>query len=294
MDTVNRHKSTRLRSRATILAVIAGLAGCAHQIVDDLQDQSAQFSSPGATMRTDVASCRDSLAGSPRGDGPALDPEHIRLINWNIQKNRARNWRDDYAPYVATTDLILIQEMSLREDSATDLLQSKYLSFTPGYRRPGEVTGVMTLSNIRPLTQCSFINLEPVLKTPKTTNITEFALQATEQTLVVVNLHAVNFSLGLGAFRKQFDQIASTLREHTGPIIVSGDFNTWRKKRLEIVDELAESLGLLAVEFDDDLRKQAFGNYLDHIYIRGLSARKSATRAVDTSDHNPMSVFLSM
>ena len=109
-----------------------------------------------------------------------------------------------------------------------------------------------------------------------------------------MNLHAVNFSLGLGAYREQFEQIQRVLRDHTGPIIMSGDFNTWRKKRIQIVEELADALDLDAVEFADDHRRKAFGNYLDHIFIRGLSAMDSATRAVDTSDHNPMSVTLSL
>ena len=294
MQYQQRQRSTHLRAHVMLLALLTSLAGCAHQIVDNLNADSMRFSSAGEEMNTDVASCRESLATSTRGNGPALDPASISLLNWNIQKNRAKNWQDDYTPYVAETDLILIQEIALREDSATDLLQTRFMSFTPGYRRSGEVSGVMTLSSVQPLTQCSFINLEPLLKTPKTTNITEFALDATDETLVVVNLHAVNFSLGLGEFRKQFEQIGRALREHTGPIILSGDFNTWRKRRLEIVDELADALELTAVEFADDLRKRAFGNALDHIYIRGLSAQDSATRAVGTSDHNPMSVFLSL
>ncbi|MBT8079868.1 MAG: endonuclease/exonuclease/phosphatase family protein [Gammaproteobacteria bacterium] len=289
-----RQNSTNLRTRVILLVLMAGLAGCAHQIAGGLSVNAMRFSPPGEAINTEVAACRDSLAESMRGKGPALDPAQIRLLNWNIQKNQARNWQDDYHSYVAETDLILIQEIALRDDSASDLLQTRFLSFTPGYRRAGEVTGVMTLSSIEPLTRCSFVNFEPVLKTPKTTNITEFALHATDETLVVVNLHAVNFSLGLGAFRRQFEQIGRALREHSGPIILSGDFNTWRKKRLMIVAELADALQLTAVEFDNDLRKRAFGNYLDHIYIRGLSAVESATRAVETSDHNPMSVFLSM
>ena len=75
---------------------------------------------------------------------------------------------------------------------------------------------------------------------------------------------------------------------------MSGDFNTWRQRRVEIVEDLAASLNMVPVEFDDDQRKQAFGNYLDHIYIRGLNALESTTRAVTTSDHNPMSATLGM
>lgn len=60
------------------------------------------------------------------------------------------------------------------------------------------------------------------------------------------------------------------------------------------LEEPAATLGLAPVAFDQDRRERAFGNYLDHIYIRGLSALHSATRAVTTSDHNPTSVMLSM
>lgn len=286
-----RQSSTNLRVRVTLLIGVAALAGCAHQIVDDLSQESVRYSSSGPVMQTRVSACRDSLAQTADAAQGEFDPADIRVINWNIQKNRL-NWRDDYASLTDDTDLVLIQEVSLRDDTVADLGQDKYWSFTPGYRKPGEVTGVMTVSSIEPLTQCSFINVEPIIKTPKTTNITQFGLSATDETLIVVNLHAVNFSLGLGAFREQFDQIHRVLVDHTGPIILSGDFNTWRKKREQIVDELADALDLIAVEFVNDQRKQAFGHYLDHIYVRGLAALDAATRVVETSDHNPMLVTL--
>ena len=73
----------------------------------------------------------------------------------------------------------------------------------------------------------------------KATSITEYALSATEQTLVVVNIHAVNFSMGTGAYRQQFEQVREVLRDHDGPIILSGDFNTWRRKREQVVEDVA-------------------------------------------------------
>jgi endonuclease/exonuclease/phosphatase (EEP) superfamily protein YafD len=47
------------------------------------------------------------------------------------------------------------------------------------------------------------------------------------------------------------------------------------------------------VEFDDDERKRVFGKPLDHVYVRGLDVRSATTHAIDTSDHNPMRVWLS-
>ena len=106
-------------------------------------------------------------------------------------------------------------------------------------------------------------------------------------------MHAVNFSTGLKAFRNQFQQVSRALRDHHGPIIFSGDLNTWRKKRVQIVEEFAAALGLTSIDFDDDHRVKIFGNVLDHIYVRGLSTVHSQTDAVETSDHNPMSATFS-
>jgi endonuclease/exonuclease/phosphatase (EEP) superfamily protein YafD len=152
----------------------------------------------------------------------------------------------------------------------------------------------MTLSGIKPLTQCSFVHSEPWLRTPKATSVTQYGLTDTDQTLVVINVHAVNFSFGTGAYEKQFEQIRQVLENHDGPIILSGDLNTWRAKRVKIIEELATSLELTAVAFENDNRVQVFGNTLDHIYIRGLHALDANTVIVDTSDHNPMTAVFGM
>ncbi len=241
-----------------------------------------------------VDACRSSLRNSASDGVPALDPNRIRLVNWNVQKTNRPSWKDDYRVLARGRDLVLIQEASLREDTIGDMGVSKHWSFAPGYRTSDQISGVLTLSRIKPLTQCSFVTLEPVIRTPKATSITEYALTESDVTLVVVNVHAVNFSLGLGAFRAQFDQIADTLSEHRGPLILSGDFNTWRARRMQIVDMIAESLGLTPLEFEEDHRVRVLGRFLDHIYVRGLSAISADVSPVTTSDHNPMSATLSM
>jgi endonuclease/exonuclease/phosphatase (EEP) superfamily protein YafD len=243
---------------------------------------------------TDVDMCLASL--NTPGTMPAgeLDAASIRLLNWNIQKNSRLNWQRDFESLSNERDLVLVQEVSLREDSIGVMDSSRFWSFAAGYTRSGAITGVLTMSSARPMSQCSFVSYEPVLRTPKATSITQYGLTATDETLLVVNIHAVNFSMGLGAFQGQFDQVRDILETHDGPIILSGDFNTWRKKRAEFVNSLALDLGLVALEFSDDYRVTRFGRHLDHIYVRGLSSVDSTTAVVDSSDHNPMSVTLQM
>lgn len=279
---------------ALVLFVASMTASCASQYVNQLSQVSATSSSYQLPTSLGIDACRDSLNARHTGGADELDATNIRLVNWNIHKTTNVRSKADLDSLADGKDLVLIQEASLREETINDIDATKHWSFAPGYRTADEITGVMTLSNIKPLTQCSFITMEPVLRTPKATSITQYALTSTEETLVVVNLHAVNFSLGVGAFQQQFDQVAEVLSQHRGPIILSGDFNTWRARRMQIVDALAERLELRSLAFAEDHRVRFFGQPLDHIYVRGLRAMNSDTRAVDTSDHNPMSATLSM
>jgi endonuclease/exonuclease/phosphatase (EEP) superfamily protein YafD len=219
-----------------------------------------------------------------------LNGDEIRVVSWNMQKKSIPNWRADYSRLTDGRDLILIQEASLRVDTVGDLPAAPHWSFAPGYRTDDSISGVLTLSSSQPLARCSFVNIEPLLRTPKATSITQFALQDHDQTLLVVNVHAVNFSLGLGSYKRQFAQIVDVLEGHQGPIILSGDLNTWRAGRTQTIAAMAEELN----EFSDDNRTRFFGSPLDHIYVRGLFPTSSDSSVVTSSDHNPLTVTLSL
>lgn len=274
--------------------VVSGLllSSCAHQYVDQLSQVSANSMIHHVPTANGVEVCRELMAADITSTGARLASGNIRLLNWNIQKQRNPDSASDLRELAKDKDLI--QEASLREETINGVDSSKHWSFAPGYLLDGEVTGVMTLSSIKPLTQCSFITLEPILRTPKATSITEFALSDTELTLAVVNMHVVNFSLGLKAFREQIYNVHHVLESHHGPVILSGDFNTWRRQRMLILEQMTEDLGLSPVDFDDDKRVRLMGNLLDRLYVRGLSVTDTYTEVVKTSDHNPMSATLAM
>jgi len=150
----------------------------------------------------------------------------------------------------------------------------------------------MTVSAAQPLTQCTLVSREPWLRSPKVTMVSEYALTDTNETLLVVNVHSVNFTFGVRDFTRQIKEIEKVITEHHGPVLLSGDFNTWRFRRTAIVQQVAESLGLEKLDFDIDHRKRVFGQALDHIYVRGFEVMQATTSQVRTSDHNPMSVRL--
>ncbi len=264
------------------------LASCAAPRVSDpgyqLPDVAAQFS------RADL--CADALAGAAVPGYAPLDSGDIEILNWNIQKGGNPLWTDDLQSFVDQPDLMLFQEAALQSNDFASLAADLHTSFAPGYRTRQALTGVMTVSKAQPLTQCNLVSHEPWLRSPKATMISEYALTDSDDTLLVVNVHSVNFTFGLHDFSNQIKEIESVVKRHSGPVLLSGDFNTWRGRRARIVHEAAEALGLKKLDFTVDHRKRVFGQALDHIYVRGFEVVHATTQQVQSSDHNPMSVRL--
>jgi endonuclease/exonuclease/phosphatase (EEP) superfamily protein YafD len=150
----------------------------------------------------------------------------------------------------------------------------------------------MTVSSSSPSVHCNLTSWEPWLGTPKATSITEYPLQGREDRLLTINLHAVNFTLGLVNFQAQFEALTDVLTQHQGPVILAGDLNTWSGKRQALVDNFMRQHGLDAVAFEPDLRTTTFGNALDHIYVRGMRTESARVIQVSTSDHNALRVRL--
>lgn len=260
--------------------VSSGVPGPSYQ----LADVSAEL--------THADLCAESLAGSAASGFAQLDSRDIEIVNWNIHRGLDPRWTDDLEALSDKPDLLLFQEAALDTDDWGSLAPGLHRSFAPGWRSKQSLTGVMTVSTAQPLTQCNLVSREPWLRSPKATMISEYGLTGTDETLLVVNIHSVNFTFGVRDFTNQIKDIQSVVEQHSGPVLFSGDFNTWRGRRAEIVQEIAAGLGLEKLVFAEDHRKRAFGQPLDHIYMRGFEVMNATTRQVQSSDHNPMSVRL--
>jgi len=242
-----------------------------------------------------TAACTANMNATHGKDtSTALDPDNINLFVWNIHKNKHPDSLEDLADLAGEMDLILLQEVR-HSGSLHDRLQSaSYWSFAPGFRTHDALTGVMTLSSAQPLAHCFLQTREPWLGTPKAIGITEFALSDTDQTLAVVNIHGVNFTLGVKDYARQLESIRTVIKSHDGPVIVAGDFNTWNKGRDAQVEQLSAELGMTELTFAVDHRVTPFAHTLDRVLVRGLRVRTATTNIVDSSDHNPLSVRLSL
>ncbi len=242
-----------------------------------------------AQAAEDSDSCAAGL--SQPGESVAGLGAQFEILSWNMKKAERNQWSADLAAFAAESDLVFLQEASLQA-GIPNILDDVQEAFAPGYRTATLDTGVMTLSAASPSLHCRFSATEPWLRTPKATSVTEHPLDGQDERLLAINLHAVNFAFGLQDFAGQFDAIGVVLKEHTGPVVVAGDLNTWSESRQALVDAFMAEHGLVPIAFEPDLRSTAFGRALDHIYVRGLAAESATVIPVDSSDHNPLRVRL--
>ncbi|MEP4486703.1 MAG: endonuclease/exonuclease/phosphatase family protein [Halioglobus sp.] len=235
--------------------------------------------------------CADSLGQISTNEESVLGLE-LKVLSWNIQKASNEGWDIDLSELGEHIQLAFIQEASLQAPIAQTLPMPLYQAFAAGYTTDSSETGVMTLSTGYPSLACNLTAWEPWLGTPKATNITEYPLAGRDDRLLTINMHAVNFTVGLDNFREQIHAISALLERHKGPIIVAGDLNTWSRSRQTLVDDFMQKHQLEPVSFDPDLRTTAFGKALDHMYVRGITTQSARVVPVSSSDHNPLLVRL--
>lgn len=213
------------------------------------------------------------------------------LLNWNIYKQQKQQWKESLQEWVNSADLITLQEAKL----STELIQfsqNQKLFYVQNYafKLDGSIFGVNTLSSVTPLSLCGTSYPEPWILVPKTGVASVYELQGSEQNLLVINLHGVNFTFTEQPLNKQLSPYLALIKAHQGPIIFSGDFNTWSDARLIEVEKSLINSGFSEALFREDKRSTVFGLPLDHVYFRGLKVIEAQSLATEASDHSPQLV----
>lgn len=235
---------------------------------------------------TDAVQCFTNKPIEPLDSHGKLD-----IAIWNIHKQKNSGWQNVLKQLTERTDLLLLQEVSasdefksLVEEQLEDWVMAKAFLFA------GEPIGVMNISKGYPSSVCSFRYEEPLIQYPKSLLISYYELSDDSQ-LLVVNIHSINFALGLDEYRAQLNVVTEAMKVHAGPIILAGDLNTWSNSRNEYVLTIAHTAGLKEAVPSVDSRTQFFGKTPDHIFYRGLELVKAESIVTDSSDHNPLKAY---
>ena len=271
------------------LTAAAALSGCVTLTVEPralLVDSSGKVAvqSLGCSGPAFVARRTSGMAAAE-----ALDPAAIRLLTWNVHKQDDPGWDRDLAGFAAASDVLLLQEAVLRPDlrSIVESAGMRWVMASSFIYSDADI-GVVTGSRKLPLTSCTQRVVEPLIRIPKSGVISWFRIAGREETLAVVNVHAINFALMLGGYRAQLEALGEALADHPGPIIFAGDLNTWTEARNDVMRAVAKRLGMQEIEFKVDKRTVFMGKQLDHIYFRGLDVVEAEAIPVTSSDHNPV------
>ncbi len=236
------------------------------------------------------------LTSGPVGDsvgGSSLGQNDFGILSWNVHKAAHESLIHDLSHHAVENDLLLLQEVVM-DAPMRELLTKAGFSWqmADAFSVGGRVRGVLVAARVQPLSGRVMRTDEPLFPIPKSGIVTRYPF--VRQRLAVANLHGINFSLGLGRFREQLEAVGSELRDHEGPIILGGDFNTWSKKRHAALDQVAHQFGLTPVEPFPDERRRAFGRHLDHLYVRGFTVIEATSPEAKSSDHNPILVRLKL
>lgn len=220
-----------------------------------------------------------------------LNPEKISFLNWNIYKGNGDDWQRDLSKFAQYHDVMAIQEVLLN-DELTGLLETHDFNWVmnTAFHLNGAAAGVMTVASSEVLHSCGFKEKEPLIRIPKSTLISYYAINGSNQKLLVANIHGINFTLGINSYRRQLEKLHDAIERHDGPMIVAGDFNSWSNNRMSEVNELIEKLSLSEIEYVVNNKAHVFGRAIDHVFYRQLELVNNQVWQVSSSDHNPISV----
>lgn len=207
-----------------------------------------------------------SKFGSEASSDPL--PQTFKVFVWNIYKGRKPTFGTEFK--ALDYHLLLIQEMALSAELMPIYETHSKLQWEHAanfFLKDGVRTGVGTGSVSKALSVDFRVtdDLEPFAKLPKTIIITEYALQGVSETLLVLNIHGINFR-GTEGLKNQINQVLPIIHNHKGPVIFAGDFNTKNDERVETLTEMLLTEGLEIVVWDNPLK----GKQLDQAYVRGL------------------------
>lgn len=217
-------------------------------------------------------------------------PHTFKIVNWNIYKGGKAGMARDFAILSVGADVALLQEAIDTPDLISEISNANpelAWNMVRAFQNGDHFTGVATGSRIKALRIEGHHSVvrEPIVNTPKTMMVTEYAISNSPQTLLILNIHAINFVLN-SQYKKQVRQLIEIVKNHMGPLLIAGDFNTWNSGRKTYLDQSLRSIGVEQLL----LKNQ---QTLDHAYVRDLSASVAEViTGVRSSDHKPFILHL--
>ena len=212
----------------------------------------------------------------------------FRLLVWNLHKGQDAGWQQALNRLAQGRDLLLLQEVLNTQELAAQY-SSRFPTalYASAFAYLQQQSGVEILSQFAPHFYCAGSKSEPWIRIPKVGAAMSLPLP-NGQALLLVNVHLINFEINPTAYEAQLRTLMQLVSQHQGPLVLSGDFNSWNGYRAQIIRKVINEFGLEEVSFEQDHRLRFLGNPLDHIFVRGLNVLNATTEPTESSDHAPL------
>jgi endonuclease/exonuclease/phosphatase (EEP) superfamily protein YafD len=217
------------------------------------------------------------------------------MLCWNVYKNNKKHPR--FQSYLRkeverrVVDLILFQEAGFRDNHHFELPHFSY-DAAANLEFKGDFYGVLTASRMESSYAQAYLSegRESILGPHKSLLLSNYLFDD-GSSLLILNIHAINFR-ETQRYSKELERFLDLLKEHKGPMILAGDFNSWSNKRMDKLQKIAERLSLTAVTFKETGKVKSFmGKELDFVFYRELELVEAVVMDEHKlSDHNPLFV----
>lgn len=223
-------------------------------------------------------------------------PDCFNLLVWNLHKVPLHTLTLQKfeallsIPHRMPIHLLSLQEVSLPLN--VNHFMNLNFAMAANLQTKKSISGVLTASSQTFKKRHALITQKKELgfATYKSILITEHPI-ANGEKLLHINVHAMVF-VSFNFFYFEISRLHQKISEHQGPLIVSGDFNSWSRPRFKFLQNFFQQFNLNFVEFKAQQNIKKLGsNPLDQVYYRGLKLiNASALNIKNISDHNPLIV----
>lgn len=219
---------------------------------------------------------------------PEITQKIFRVLVWNLHKGQDAGWQQALNRLAQGRDLLLLQEVLNTQELAAQY-SSRFPTalYASAFAYLQQQSGVEILSQFTPHFYCAGSKSEPWIRIPKVGAAMSLPLSH-GQALLLVNVHLINFEMYPTTYEEQLRTLMQLVAQHQGPLVLSGDFNSWNGYRAQIIRKVINEFGLEEVSFEQDHRLRFLGNPLDHIFVRGLNVLNATTEPTESSDHAPL------
>lgn len=225
-----------------------------------------------------------------------LKAESLRALIWNIKKSSMLAWHGEFRKFSSGRDLILVQEGYANPYFKTILATFFNYRWDMGvsflYRRDNNTATGTLIGSTAEATETMVLHSpdnEPVVETPKALTVAKYPVKGKADELLVISVHGINFQTTT-AFKRHMDRAFDVIKDHVGPILFGGDFNTWNNSRTNYLYRLCKKYNLHMVKFKNGHHRLKFNGYfLDHTFVRGIEIKEALVIGDSKgSDHKPL------